>query len=101
MARLIELSNYADFQPLLHDLFKTGTIMLVTEIMLYLFSSDPIMDKIFVRLLAFTLLGTVVFYFVTNQIIGVGGSGCCVLNLPKLRGNANANANAEKNSQNA
>jgi type IV secretory pathway TrbL component len=77
MTRVFELGDN-DFKPLIHDVVKTSTILLVTEILLFFFNKDPILDKIFVRMTLYTLAGTIVFHTIGDKIIGSGPT-CCHL----------------------
>ena len=73
--RLIQLQEN-NFQPLIHDVIKTLSTLFVIEMLLYTFNSDPLMDKIFVRMTVYNLIGLLFFYFVVNKIIGTGDV-CC------------------------
>lgn len=70
--RLLNL-RFPNYVPLLHDLLKNTTILLVIEVLQYVFVKDPLLDKIFLSMLAFTLVGNLVFYlFVDRYIVGAG-----------------------------
>lgn len=82
MNRLIELKNAEAYKPLVADFLKTITILLVVELMLWGFNKDPLMDKLFVRLTLYNLIGIVVYYMFVDKIIGVGKG--CECPLPKI-----------------
>jgi hypothetical protein len=62
------------FRPLVHDLLKTLSTLAVIETLLFLFNSDPLLDKIFVRLTLYNIIGLFFFYFVVDKLIGMGSS---------------------------
>lgn len=75
--RLIQFPDKG-FQPLIHDVIKTLSTLFIIETLLYTFNSDPLLDKIFVRMTIYNLIGLFFFYLVVNKIIGVGDV-CCSL----------------------
>lgn len=75
MNRLVELKNAQAYQPLVADVLKTLTILLVVELMLWSVNKDPLMDKVFVRLTLYNLLGIIMYHMVVDKVIGVG-KGC-------------------------
>ena len=82
MRRVFDFGDNHDFQPLIHDILKTLTILLVVETMLYLFNRDPLLDKIFVSMLLYILTGTIIYHLFTDKLIG-GGPTCCHLRMAK------------------
>lgn len=75
--RVIQLADNG-FKPIVHDLTKTLSTLFVIEVFLYLFNSDPLMDKIFLRLTLYNIIGLFFFYFVVDKVIGMGET-CCPL----------------------
>lgn len=70
--RVIEL-NYPNYVPLIHDLVKNSTILLVIEALQFYLIGDKFLDKIFLTMLAFTLVGNLVYYLVVDRyILGAG-----------------------------
>lgn len=74
--RLIELGENNPYTPLIHDLLKNLTILMVIELLQFLFIRDPLLDKLFIQLVSFTLLGNIVYYLFVDKIIGAGKQ-CC------------------------
>lgn len=70
--RLIEL-KFPNHVPLIHDLIKNTTILLVIEILQAIVIGDPLLDKVFLIMLAFTLVGNLIYYLIVDSyIIGAG-----------------------------
>jgi len=78
MSRLIEINDGANFKPLIHDVLKTLSILLVVEMMMFYFNKDPLLDKIFVRMTIYNLIGVSVYHLFIDKIIGTGPT-CCNL----------------------
>lgn len=78
MSRLIDLGEDNKYTPMINDLIKIGTVMLVIEILRFYFINDPILDKLFRKIFVFTLIGYSVFYLFVDKIIGAGPI-CCSL----------------------
>ena len=77
MQRILDFGN-SDFGPLINDLIKGLTTLLVVEVLLYYFNKDPLMDKVFVRMTMYNMIGLSVYYMVTNKLVGSGPT-CCTL----------------------
>ncbi len=72
MARLLNL-NFPNHVPLVHDLVKNASILIVVELLQTALIGDPYLDKVFMTMLAFTLVGNLVYYLlVDTYIIGAG-----------------------------
>ena len=76
MKRLFDLGEDNPYTPLIHDLLKNITILIVIEILQFFIIKDPLLDKLFIQLIAFTLLGNLLFYLVVDKVIGAGPT-CC------------------------
>lgn len=69
--RLINL-QYPNYVPLIHDLIKNISIIFIIEILQYIFIQDPLLDKVFLRIL-FTIIGNLVYYLIVDRyLIGAG-----------------------------
>ena len=90
MNRLIDLGDTHDFHPLINDIIKTLTVLLVTEIMGYFFNHEDLLDKVFIRILVYSLIGHVVFYLVIDKLVGSGPT-CCHINFAKKQTKTNKN----------
>lgn len=75
--RLITLGNY--YEPLVHDILKTLTILAVIEVVTHIRTGDKLLDKAFIRQTLYNLAGVVVFYLLVDPVIGSAGSPCCSL----------------------
>lgn len=70
--RLVNLS-FPNYVPLIHDLLKNSVILIVIEILQFIFVQDPLLDKIFLIMTAFTLVGNLVYYLLVDRyLIGAG-----------------------------
>lgn len=70
--RVIELP-FPNYVPLIHDLVKNTTILLVIEALQFYLIGDKFLDKVFLTMLAFTLVGNFVYYLVVDRyILGAG-----------------------------
>ena len=70
--RVIELA-YPNYVPLVHDLIKNTVILLVIEVLQKLTTNDPLLDKIFLTMLGFTIVGNLVYYLIIDRyIVGAG-----------------------------
>jgi hypothetical protein len=88
--RVIQLKDNG-FKPLVHDLIKTMSTLVIIEALLYMFNSDPLLDKIFVRMMVYNIIGLFFFYFIVDKLIGMGDSCCHLFSKPedeKKRDNA-------------
>ena len=75
--RLISLG--AEYKPLVHDILKTATILMVIEVIQYLRKGDALLDKVFVRQVLYNMAGIVVFYLLIDPVVGSAGEACCSL----------------------
>ena len=72
MARLVEL-RFPHYVPLIHDLIKNAAILLVVEVLQKITVNDPVLDKVFLTMLSFTLIGNLVYYLIVDPLlIGAG-----------------------------
>lgn len=71
MVRLLEL-QYPNHVALIHDLVKNATILAVIELLQKIFINDPLLDKIFINMFIYTLVGNLVYYLVVDKIVGSG-----------------------------
>jgi Ca2+-dependent lipid-binding protein len=78
MPRVIELEKN-DFEPLINDVLQSLSILLIIEVMSYFFSNDKLLDKAFVRLTMYNIVGIMVYHLFINKLIGSGPT-CCHLN---------------------
>ncbi len=92
--RLISLGD--SYKPLIHDILKTATIMMVIEFIQFFMNKDPILDKVFRRNILYQLGGLVVFYLLIDPVIGSAGEPCCSLRSMIGIGAAPATAEAPK-----
>lgn len=70
--RVVEL-RYHNYVPLIHDLIKNTVIMFVVEILQNRLIGDPLLDKVFLTMIGFTLIGNLVYYLVVDRyIVGAG-----------------------------
>lgn len=75
--RLISLGD--SYKPLVHDILKTATILMVVEVIQFLRKGDPLLDKVFVRQVLYNMAGIIVFYLLIDPIVGSAGEPCCSL----------------------
>ena len=70
--RLIDLP-IENHDALIHDLIKNTAILLVVEVLQYIFIGDKMLDKVFLTMLGFTIVGNLVYYLVVDKfIVGAG-----------------------------
>lgn len=70
--RLVELT-YPNYVPLIHDILKNTTILLVIEVLQFFLLKDPILDKVFLTMLGFTLVGNIFYYLIVDRlVVGAG-----------------------------
>ena len=69
-------SKYA---PLIGDLIKTATVLLVVEFIQYYFLGQKFLDSSFTRTALHQLIGLSVFYLVVDGVVGAGKAPCCSL----------------------
>ena len=70
--RMINLP-YPNHVPMVHDLIKNTVILLVIEFLQFIIIGEPIFDKLFLIMLAFTIIGNLVYYLLVDKyLIGVG-----------------------------
>lgn len=75
--RIINLD--AKFTPLIHDLIKTATILLVVETIQTVFLGQKFLDNDFTRTALQQIVGVLVFHLIVDGIVGAGPE-CCHLN---------------------
>ena len=75
--RLIQLGD--DYKPLIHDIVKTCTILLVIEVIQFMRKGQPLFDNVFIRQTLYNLAGICVFYMLVDPVIGATGDACCSL----------------------
>jgi hypothetical protein len=77
--RLLNIDT--QYSPIIQDLLKTATILIVVEMIQYFVLNQPLFDISFTRTAIQQLIGIVVFYLVVDGVVGAGPE-CC--NIPKL-----------------
>lgn len=75
--RLINLNN--NYSPLVHDMIKTATVLLVVEFIQFYFLGQKFLDSSFTRTAVHQLIGLAVFYFVVDGVVGAGAKPCCAV----------------------
>jgi hypothetical protein len=70
--RLVDL-QVQNYDALIHDLIKNTTILLVIEVLQRVLIGDQFLDKVFLTMLGFTIVGNFVYYLVVDKfLVGAG-----------------------------
>ncbi len=73
--RLITLPE--KYNPLVHDILKTATILFVMEIVLFFKTKDPVLDRVFIEQVGYYIGALTIFYLIVDPVIGSGPGPCC------------------------
>lgn len=76
--RLIELGLNNPYTPVIHNVLKKITVLLVVEFMKYFIQFDPLFDTVFLRVTLFSIVGYIIYFFGVDKLIGAGKL-CCPL----------------------
>jgi len=71
--RLLPINVEANYAPLVNDLIKTATILLVIELVQFVLKmggkNARLFDNVFVKTVAFQVVGLVLYYLVVDKYI--------------------------------